>query len=70
MTSGGGFLDYLDEPISPTVSITNFKIHFNSTISDAKHRSLYMTLYIKNCYLGSPIPNKQFLRIHHSMIPK
>ena len=29
-----------------------------------------MTLTIKNYYLESPMPNKQFLPTHHSMIPQ
>ena len=65
MTAGGDRLNYLDEPSSPTVSITDAKIHFNSTISYAKRRVRYTTLNIKNYYLGSPMPNKQFLHIHH-----
>ena len=70
MTAGGNRLNYLDEPSSPTVSITDAKIHFNSTISDAKRGARYMTLDIKNYYLGYPMPKKQFLRIHHSIIPQ
>ena len=55
MTAGGDRLDHLDDPISPTVSITDANIHFNSTISDAKRGARYMTLDIKNYYLGSPM---------------
>ena len=70
MTAGGDRLNYPDDPSSPTVSITDAKIQLNSTISDSKHGACYMTLNIKNCYLRYPMPNKQFLRIHHSMIPQ
>ena len=70
MTAGGNCLDYPDDTISPTVSIIDANIHFNSTISYAKRRARYMTLDIKNYYLGSPMHNKQFLRIHQSMIPQ
>ena len=55
MIAGGDRLDYPDDPSSPTASITDAKIHFNSTISDAKRGARYMTLDIKNYYLGSPM---------------
>ena len=48
MTAGGDRLNYTDYPISPTVSITDANIHFNSTISDTKRGARYMTLDIKN----------------------
>ena len=48
MTARGDLLDYPDDPSSPTVSVTDNKIHFNSTISYAKRGALYMTLNIKN----------------------
>ena len=47
MTAGGDRLDYPDDPSYPTASITDAKIHFNSTISDDNHRACYMTLDIK-----------------------
>ena len=65
MTAGGNCLNYPDDPSYPTLFITDAKIHFNITISYVKHRVQYMTLDIKNYYLGSLMNNKQFLCIHH-----
>ena len=48
MTAGGDRLNYPDDHSSPTVSVTDAKIHFNITISDAKRGACYTTLEIKN----------------------
>ena len=40
--AGGNLLDYPGDPSSPAVSLTNAKLHINSTISDAKKGARYL----------------------------
>ena len=57
--AGGNLLDYPGDPSSPTVFITNTKLHINSTISDAKKGARYLVLDI-NFFISviiSPISN-------------
>ena len=70
LTAGGNRLDFPGDPSSPAVATTDSKIHINSTISDAKKGARYMTLDIKNFFLGTPLLYYQYLRIHKSMIPQ
>ena len=46
LTAGGDKLDYPDDPISPSFSLLNVKIHINSTISRAKQNARYMCIDI------------------------
>ena len=69
LTLGGNLLDFPGDPSSPAVSTTNAKLHFNSTISDAKRGARYMTMDIKNFYLGSPLTYYQYVRIPKALIP-
>jgi hypothetical protein len=69
LTAGGDRLDYPGDPSSPAVSTLDAKIHINSTISDAHKGARYMTLDIKNFYLGTPMSYYQYIRVHLSLIP-
>ena len=56
MTAGGNHLDCPYNFSSPAVSMTNAKLHINSTISDAIKRARYLGLDISNFYLGTDMP--------------
>ena len=68
--AGGNLLDYPGDPSSPAVSITNAKLHIDSTISDAKKGARYLVLDIKNFYLGNHLTYFQYLRVPLSLIPQ
>jgi hypothetical protein len=70
MTAGGDRLDYPGDASSPTVSMLDAKIHFNSTISDAKNGARYLGIDIKNYYLGTPMEYFQYIRVPKSVIPQ
>ena len=70
LCAGGDKLDYPDDPSSPAVSVTNAKLHINSTISDAKKGAKYLVLDIKIFYLGNKLTYFQYIRVHMSMIPR
>ena len=67
---GGDKLDFPGDPSSPAVSVTNAKLHINSTISDAKRGARYLVMDIKNFYLGNKLTYYQYIRVHISMIPQ
>ena len=69
LTLGGNLLDFPGDPSSPAVSTTNAKLHINSAISDANRGARYMTMDIKNFYLGSPLKYFQYVRIPKALIP-
>ena len=70
MTAGGDKLDYPGDPSSPAVSVLDAKIHINSTISDAKRGARFLTLDIKNFYLGTPMTYFQYIRVKRDIIPQ
>ena len=49
---------------SPKVSMTNEKLHINSTISDAHKGDLYLGIDIYNFYLGTNMPYYQYMSVH------
>ena len=53
MIAGGDHLDFLYDVSSPAVSMTNAKLHINSTISDAHKGALYLGIDITNFYFGT-----------------
>ena len=67
--AGGDKVDYPGDPSSPAVSITNAKLHINSTISDAKKGARYLCLDITKFYFGNPLTYFQYIRVHFSLIP-
>ena len=69
LTLGGNLLDFPGDPSSPAVSTTIAKLHINSTISDAHRGARYMTMDIKNFYLGSPLKYFQYVRIPTALLP-
>ena len=64
MTVGGDKLDAFQDIHSPTIDITNTKIHQNSTISDAHRGAQYCTVDVKDFFLNSTMPIFQYMRLH------
>ena len=70
MTFGGDKLDYWGDPSSPATSMLTTKIYLNSTISDAKRGGArYFNMDVKDFFLGSPINQYQYARVHASLYP-
>jgi hypothetical protein len=68
LTVGGDRLDYNGETATSTADITTFKILIISTLStkDAK----MMMMDIKNYYLGTPLPNYEYMHLPISILPE
>ena len=70
MTAGEDRLDCPYEVSSPAVSMTNSKLHINSTISNTHKGACYLGKDITNSYLGTGMPYHQYMCIHLSKIPQ
>ena len=68
LTVGGNLIDYPDDKSSPTSDVMTFKILINATLSTAE--ALMVLFDIKNYYLGTPLPRKEYMKIHISLIPQ
>jgi hypothetical protein len=68
MTVGGDRLDAFQDVRSPAVGHTDAKLHFNSTISDAKKGARYCTGDLKDFFLVSEMVNYQYMRVHRRYI--
>ena len=64
MTAGGDSLDFPYDVISPAASMSNAKLHINSTISNAHLGACYLGIDIYNFYLGPNIPYHQHMQVH------
>ena len=71
LTAGGDKPNAYEETRSPTISLIDAKLHFNSTISDAHSGAQHLGLDIKNFHLGTPMDHSkfQYLRVHINDIP-
>ena len=68
LTVGGNLIDYPDDKSSPTSDVMTFKILINSTLSTAE--TMMVLFDIKNYYLGTPLPRREYMKIHISLIPQ
>jgi hypothetical protein len=68
LTVGGDKLDYSGDVATSTADITTFKILINSTLS-TKDAAMIM-MYIKNYYLGTPLPRFDNMRMLLSRFPE
>ena len=64
---GSDKIDYPSELATPTVNMLVAKILFNSIISTKRYR--FMTTYISNFYLMTPLKCPEYIRIHVRDIP-
>ena len=67
LTVGGNLIDYPDDKSSPTSDVLTFKLLINSTLSTQNAK---MVLFdIKNYYLGTPLPRREYMKILIALIP-
>jgi hypothetical protein len=67
LTVGGDRLDYSGDVATSTADITTFKILINITLSTAD--AAMMMMDIKNYYLGTPLPQFEYMKIVVVLIP-
>jgi hypothetical protein len=68
LTVGGDILDYSGDVATSTADITTFKILINSTLSTED--AAMMMMYIKNYYLGTPLPRFEYMKMLLSRFPE
>lgn len=68
ITVGGDRIEYPGEVITPTADIVTTKLLINSVISTPGAR--FMTAYIGNFYLGTPMERYEYMVIPMSIIPQ
>jgi hypothetical protein len=68
LTVGGDILDYSGDVATSTTYITTFKILINSTLSTKD--AAMMMMYIKNYYLGTPLPRFEYMKMLLSRFPE
>jgi hypothetical protein len=68
LTVGGDRLDYSRDVATSTADITTFKILINSTLSTED--AVIMMMDIKNCYLGTPLPRFEYMKMLLSRFPE
>jgi hypothetical protein len=68
LTVGNDRLDYSGDVTTSTADITAFKILINSTLSTED--AAMMMMDIKNCYLGTPLPRFEYMKMLLSRFPE
>ena len=69
MVVGGEKLAYPDDPASPAANLLDTKLIINSTISDSNKGARFMTVDVKNFFLGSEMPRPEYMKIPFSLLP-
>ena len=67
-TVGGDRIDYPDDVSTKTADLTTAKLLINSTVSTPNAR--YMTIDLKDFYLGTPMSRYEYMRIPIDMLPE
>ena len=67
-TVGGNRIDYPGNVATSTTELATVKLHLNSVISDVNES--YMTVDIKDYYLGTPMNRFEYMRIPVKYIPE
>jgi hypothetical protein len=68
LTVGGNRLDYSGDVTTSTADITTFKIPINSTLSTED--AAMMMMDIKNYYIGTPLPQFEYMKMLLSRFPE
>ena len=68
LTAGGNLVNYPWDVSTATAEMLLIKIFFNSVISTRGAK--FMTIDIKNFYLGTPMKRKEYMRLKLTDIPK
>ena len=67
-TVSGNMIDYPGNVATPTTELATVNVHLNSVISDIN--ASYMTVDIKDFYLGTPMNRFEYMRIPVKHIPQ
>ena len=67
ITVGGNLINYPGDVSTRTADLTTTKILLNAVVSD--DNSEFMTMDIRNYYLGTPLPRYEYMRFRLEMIP-
>jgi hypothetical protein len=65
-TIGGDRIDYDGEVHAWTANLTTIKLLLNATVSENAH---FMTADIKDFYLNTELPRKEYMRVHRKQVP-
>ena len=65
---GGDKVDYPHDVSTKTVDLDTTKMFLNSVISTKDAR--FMTMDIKDFYLGTPLTRYEYIRLQYDIIPK
>jgi hypothetical protein len=65
---GSDILDYSGDSTNSTAEITTLKVLINSTLSTKDAAT--MVMYIKNYYLGTPLPQFEYMKMLLSRFPE
>ena len=68
LTVGGDRINYPDDVGTPTADMLTVKLLLNSVISTKGAR--FMTIYIKDFYLNSPMPRYEYMRLKMADLPQ
>lgn len=68
VTVGGNLIDYPGDKSTPTGDLTTLKLHINSTLSTPGAKMMLCDL--KNYYLGTTLPEPEFMKIPLAIIPQ
>ena len=67
LTVGGNLINYTGDKSTATADLTTIKCLINSTISDSNAK--FCTTDVKNFYLGTPLPEYEYMKLKLSIIP-
>ena len=67
LMAGGDRIDYTGLVSTPMAELPLIKILLNSTISTVNAK--FMTIDISNFYLGTPMPQKQYMVLSKKVVP-
>jgi hypothetical protein len=68
MTVGGNKIDYAGDVATPTAELITVKCLLNSVVSTAEAK--FLAADAANFYLGTPLPNYEYMRIPVKIIPE
>ena len=70
MTASGDRLDYPGDASYPAVCMLDAKLHINITIYNSHKGARYLSIDIKNLYLGMPMQYYQYIHVLPNMVPQ
>jgi hypothetical protein len=66
-TVGGNLIEYLHDASTKTADLTTVKCLINSVLSTPNAR--FLTADLKDFYLGTPLADPEYMRVHTRMLP-